>query len=53
MIEYFAMGGHGFYIWTAYFISAVVIGLIGVLRYKRLSVARKKDRANTTTQEKP
>ncbi len=40
MIEYFAMGGYGVYIWPCYFLSFVLLIGIGRNRYKSVKELR-------------
>ncbi|MGF1456894.1 MAG: heme exporter protein CcmD [Alphaproteobacteria bacterium] len=42
MAEFFAMGTHGAYVWPAFGLSALVLGVLVWLRWRRLVAAEKR-----------
>ncbi|MEM9707037.1 MAG: heme exporter protein CcmD [Pseudomonadota bacterium] len=53
MAEFFAMGGYGGYVWSAYPVSVVVLGYIGLRRAARLRDARKRAKLSKNDSKKP
>ncbi len=48
MAEFFAMGGHGFYVWTSYFFAFIVLGWV---YFQPLRVLRKFKQASQSSRQ--
>jgi len=44
MAEFFSMGGYGVYVWPCYGLSALVLGVLIIRRWRRLQMLRRDDK---------